>query len=156
MKLYTDEMHGNRDFVCSSTVSTGRTRRMIWTEPGEAAPAALKPHKARLLQRKVTRFDESNWWMWGRMHHRSAQPRVYVNGRTRVAQPFFIHKCRDYDGAVLAVFPRRADLDITAFRAALNAVNWADLGFVCDGRFLFTQRSLENAPLPASFEGFLP
>ncbi|MCK7501941.1 MAG: hypothetical protein MZW92_77240 [Comamonadaceae bacterium] len=28
-------------------------------------------------------------------------------------------------------------------------MDWADLGFVCDGRYLFTQRSLENAPLPA-------
>ena len=155
-ELYADAVHGNRDFVCSSTVSTGHTRRMIWTEPGEPAPAVLRPHKARLLQRKVTRFDESNWWMWGRMHHRSTQPRVYVNGKTRVAQPFFIHACTDYDGAVLAVFPRRADVDLSAFRAALNAVDWADLGFVCDGRYLFTQRSLENAPLPASFQVFLP
>ena len=155
-ELYADAVHGNRDFVCSSTVSTGHTRRMIWSDPGEPAPAALRPHKARLLQRKVTRFDESNWWMWGRMHHRSTQPRVYVNGKTRVAQPFFIHACTDYDGAVLAVFPRRADVDLSAFRAALNAVDWADLGFVCDGRYLFTQRSLENAPLPASFQVFLP
>ncbi len=155
-ELYADPAHGNRDFVCSSTVSTGLTRRMIWSEPGEAPPTVLLPHKARLLQRKVTRFDESNWWMWGRMHHRSAQPRVYVNGKTRVAKPFFTHPCTDYDGAVMAIFPRRPDVDIEAFRDTLNAVDWADLGFVCDGRFLFTQRSLENAPLPASFAAFLP
>ena len=155
-ELYTDLLQGNREFVCSSTVSTGQTRRMIFSEPGERAPHALLPHKARLLQRKVTKFDESNWWMWGRLHYRSAQPRVYVNGKTRVAKPFFVHPCNDYDGAVMAVFPRRADVDIEAFRDALNAVDWADLGFVCDGRFLFTQRSLENAPLPAEFERFLP
>ncbi len=155
-ELYTDLLQGNREFVCSSTVSTGQTRRMIFSEPGERPPHALLPHKARLLQRKVTKFDESNWWMWGRMHHRSTQPRVYVNGKTRVTQPFFVHPCKDYDGAVMAVFPRRADVDIEAFRDALNAVDWADLGFVCDGRFLFTQRSLENAPLPAAFERFLP
>ena len=155
-ELYTDLLQGNREFVCSSTVSTGQTRRMIFSEPGERAPHALLPHKARLLQRKVTKFDESNWWMWGRLHYRSTQPRVYVNGKTRVAQPFFMHPCNDYDGAVMAVFPRRADVDIEAFRDALNAVDWADLGFVCDGRFLFTQRSLENAPLPAEFERFLP
>lgn len=155
-ELYADLLQGNRDFVCSSTVSTGRTRRMIWTEPGEPPPPALLPHKARLLQRKVTRFDESNWWMWGRLHYRSAQPRVYVNGKTRAVRPFFLHPCTDYDGAVLAVFPRRADVDLAAFRDALNAVDWADLGFVCDGRFLFTQRSLEQAPLPAAFAPFLP
>ena len=41
--------------------------------------------------------------------------------------------------------------------AALNdEVPWAELGFVCDGRFLFSQRSLERAPLPASFTRFLP
>ena len=155
-ELYADLLQGNREFVCSSTVSTGQTRRMIFSEPGERPPHALLPHKARLLQRKVTKFDESNWWMWGRLHYRSTQPRVYVNGKTRVARPFFVHPCRDYDGAVMAVFPRRADADIEAFRDALNAVDWADLGFVCDGRFLFTQRSLENAPLPAGFERFLP
>jgi len=155
-ELYADPLQGNRDFVCSHTVSTGQTRRMIFSEPGESPPDALLPYKARLLQRRVTKFDESNWWMWGRMHHRSTQPRVYVNGKTRVAQPFFTHACDDYDGAVMAVFPRRADVDIEAFRDALNAVDWADLGFVCDGRFLFTQRSLENAPLPAGFARFLP
>jgi len=32
----------------------------------------------------------------------------------------------------------------------------ADLGFICDGRFLFTQRSLEQTPLPRAFESFLP
>ncbi len=155
-ELYADPLQGNREFVCSSTVSTGQTRRMIFSEPGEQPPPALLAHKARLLQRKVTKFDESNWWMWGRLHHRSTQPRVYVNGKTRVAQPFFVHPCKDYDGAVLALFPRRADVDLEAFRDALNAVDWADLGFVCDGRFLFSQRSLENAPLPAGFERFLP
>ena len=155
-ELYTDLLQGNREFVCSSTVSTGQTRRMIFSEPGERPPHALLPHKARLLQRKVTKFDESNWWMWGRLHYRSTQPRVYVNGKTRVAKPFFVHPCNDYDGAVMAVFPRRAEVDIEAFRDALNAVDWADLGFFCDGRFLFTQRSLENAPLPAEFERFLP
>ena len=155
-ELYTDLLQGNREFVCSSTVSTGQTRRMIFSEPGERPPHALLPHKARLLQRKVTKFDESNWWMWGRLHYRSTQPRVYVNGKTRVAKPFFMHPCNDYDGAVMAVFPRRADVDVEAFRDALNAVDWADLGFVCDGRFLFTQRSLENAPLPAEFGRFLP
>jgi adenine-specific DNA-methyltransferase len=155
-EIFTDPVAGNRDFVCSSTVSTGHTRRMIWSEPGEPPPASLQAHKQRLLGRKVTRFDESNWWMWGRNHHRSERPRVYVNGKTRMARPFFLHDCKDYDGAVMAIFPHRAEIDLAAFCAALNAVDWADLGFVCDGRFLFTQRSLENAPLPARFQDFLP
>ena len=54
------------------------------------------------------------------------------------------------------MFPHRTDVDLNELSAALNAVDWADLGFVCDGRYLFTQRSLENAPLPDSFRRFLP
>lgn len=154
--LYTAPLLGGRDFVCSSTVKTGQTRRMLWVEPGDPPPLSLFAHKARLLGRKVARFDESNWWQWGRVHHRSARARVYVNGKTRAARPFFMHDCKDYDGSVLAVFPRRDDVDPVAFRDALNAVDWDDLGFVCDGRFLFTQRSLEQAPLPAEFSRFLP
>jgi adenine-specific DNA-methyltransferase len=36
----------------------------------------------------------------------------------------------------------------------LNDVDWSELGFVCDGRFLFSQRSLEQALLPEAFAEF--
>ena len=153
--LYTSDDFGNRDFVCSATVATGETRRMLWCEPGQTPPAELLPHKERLIARRVRPFDESNWWQWGRGYHQSAQPRVYVNNKTRRTQPFFVHQCTHYDGAVMAIFPRDPAVDVAALAAALNGVDWADLGFVCDGRFLFTQRSLEQAPLPVSFRAFL-
>ena len=154
--LYASDDFGNRSFVCSATVATGETRRMLWCEPGKPPPAALLPHKARLIARRIRAFDESNWWQWGRGYHQSSQPRVYVNNKTRRPQPFFVHDCTHYDGAVMAIFPRDPAVDVQALAAALNGVDWADLGFVCDGRFLFTQRSLEQTPLPASFRAFLP
>jgi len=152
--LYEDPVHGTLEFVCSSTVKTGATRRMIWC-PG-APHEALLPHKARLLARRIRSFDESNWWQWGRGYFLSDAPRVYVNHKTRQENPFFIHNCPHYDGAVLAIFPKQPKVDIARFRDALNAIDWAELGFVCDGRFIFTQRSLENAPLPENFRRFLP
>jgi len=154
--IYASPTAGNRDFVCSSTVRTGETRRMIWCEPGEAPPPALLAHRSRLIRRRIRAFDDDNWWHWGRNYYQSDRPRVYVNGKTRATPPFFLHDCPHYDGAVLAVFPLRDDIDLIALRNALNGVDWADLGFVCDGRNLFTQRSLENSPLPAEFARFLP
>lgn len=140
---------GNLEFVCSSTVDTGRTRRAFFDVRNEW----LEQHKPRLLARRVRAFGEHNWWQWGRLHHRSGGPRIYVNGKTRKPRPFFLHECTHYDGSVLALFARPEVADLARAAELLNdAVDWQELGFVCDGRFLFSQRSLQTCMLPDVFE----
>ncbi|HEX5127359.1 MAG TPA: class I SAM-dependent methyltransferase [Rhodocyclaceae bacterium] len=138
---------GNAEFVCSKTFDTGELRRMIYG----IEHAHLVRHKAKLLARRVRRFDERNWWQWGRQHHRSDAPRIYVNCKTRRSQPFFLHPCNDYDGSILAIFPHDICTNMQQAVTALNAVDWDELGFVCDGRFLFTQRALQTCLLPEDF-----
>jgi adenine-specific DNA-methyltransferase len=54
---------------------------------------------------------------------------------------------------VLALFPRVPGMDMALAADLLNdQVDWAELGFICDGRFLFTQRTLQNCLLPPVFE----
>lgn len=141
---------GNLDFVCSKTIDTGETRRMIYNR----ADPRLTPHKDTLLSRRIRTFSERNWWEWGRGYHVSDAPRIYVNVKTRRESPFFMHECKAYDGSILALFPRREDAPLTELTSALNAVDWAELGFVCDGRHLFSQRALETCQLPAHFAAF--
>lgn len=147
---------GNLEFVCSRTVDTGETRRMIY---GIRHPH-LEAHKERLLARRVRRFDESNWWQWGRAHPINDQPRIYVNSKTRRREPFFLHDSPHFDGSILALFPTHTALsrrDLIQAVVMLNReVDWQELGFVCNGRFLFTQRSLQTCLLPATFSRFLP
>ncbi len=144
---------GNADFVCSRTAQTGELRRMIWRDREGPIPY-LEPFRERLLARRVAKFDESNWWKWGRRHFVSEAPRLYVNQKTRQPRPFFLDACRNYDGSILALFPHRRDADCARLRDLLNEVDWAELGFVCDGRFLFAQRSLAQALLPEDFAPF--
>ncbi len=147
---------GNMEFVCSKTVDTGETRRMLY---GIKHPH-LDKHKAELLARRIKPFDESNWWQWGRHFPISLHPRIYVNGRTRRAEPFFLHDCNAFDGAILALFLKNQKIarrDLIECTLMLNKeVDWQELGFVCDGRFLFTQRSLQTCLLPDKFSRFLP
>lgn len=140
---------GNLEFVCSKTIDTGETRRMIYN----VKHPSLNRHKERLLARRVRHFDETNWWMWGRAYHDApGRPRIYVNGRTRRKEPFFTHKCEAYDGSILALFPRVEGMDLQLAVKLLNsAVPWADLGFVVDGRFVFSQRTLQTVVLPDEF-----
>jgi adenine-specific DNA-methyltransferase len=149
-EIFTNAELGNADFVCSKTAQSGTTRRMIFDVP----LPHLAQFKERLLARRVARFDETNWWKWGRRHFVSAAPRVYVNHKTRRPQPFFTHPCTNYDGSILALFPHRRDIDMARLAAMLNEVDWHELGFVCDGRFLFSQRSLEQTLLPEEFVRF--
>lgn len=152
--IFANDALGNADFVCSKTAQTGQTRRMIFLD-GKMRPLPhLEQFRERLLARRVARFDESNWWKWGRRHFVSDAPRIYVNQKTRNPKPFFVHPCNNYDGSVLALFPHRKDADVEALSAMLNTVDWHELGFVCDGRFLFAQRSLEDTLLPEDFAAY--
>ncbi|KER11085.1 MAG: DNA methyltransferase [[Candidatus Thermochlorobacteriaceae] bacterium GBChlB] len=149
--VFTSEDFGNKDFVCSSTATDGKTRRMIFNQQ----MSYLEPFKERLLSRRIKVFNETNWWTWGRTHYQSGEKRIYVNCKTRRTRPFFLHKCNDYDGSVLAVFPKNQTINLRLLCERLNGVNWAELGFVCDGRHLFSQRSLENTLLPDAFAEFV-
>lgn len=147
-KVYKNEEHGNIDFVTSITRKTGKTERMVFVEkPTEY----LIENKQALINRKIRSFSEKNWWEWGRKHYISDKKRIYVNTKTRNKTPFFTNDCKNYDGSVLALFPHNQNLDIDILIQKLNEVNWYELGFVCDGRFLFSQKSLENTMLPNTF-----
>ena len=132
---------GGKEMVCSRTAATGETRRMIYNEYRKS----LEPHKPRLLRRRIRKFDESNWWEWGRGYCERPGRRIYVNSKTRNPKPFFASDVEAYDGSVIALFPKKG-IDPDRAVARLNKVDWNRLGFVCDGRLLFTQRSLATAP----------
>lgn len=129
------------EFVYSKTATTGETRKMIY----DRYDKSLEPHKQALLKRGIKKFNDQNWWSWGRaVDFREGAPRIYVNCKTRNPKPFFISKCDKWDGSVLALFPKNnIDLDLALNK--LNSIDWNDLGFVTGGRFVFSQKSLKEA-----------
>ena len=149
--IFTNEEYGNMDFVCSETCKTGRLRRMIYNEMNDY----ILSRESELRSRNIKKMTDDNWWKWGRDFYRSDRKRIYVNSKTRNKNPFFISDCKNYDGSVLAIFPNNEDVDIQELCDMLNAVNWKELGFVCGGRYLFSQKSLENSKLPEVFNKYI-
>lgn len=141
------------EFVCSKTRTNGETRNIIYNQFHEH----LLQYKQRLLDRGIKKFTEKTWWEWGRKFYVSDEPRVYVNGKTRIKDPFFLSEVRAYDGSVLAIFPKFtcSPEKLEEFKNDLNQVDWDDLGFIIDGRYVFAQRSLEKIVLPKVFEKYL-
>ena len=144
-KIFTHE-DGNKEFVCSYTKTNGTLKKMFYNVRNDY----LNEHKEILISRKIKKFTESNWWMWGRGYYISSQDRIYVNCKTRDKTPFFTHECKNYDGSILAIFPKQ-DIDIDKSIELLNSVDWDELGFKVGGRFCFSQKALENCYLPKSF-----
>jgi adenine-specific DNA-methyltransferase len=106
------------------------------------------------MDRKIKKFGEDNWWLWGRGFYDTNDDRIYVNCKSRDNKPFFTHECKSYDGSVLAIFPKRK-IDIKRAIELLNNVDWDDLGFKVGGRLCFSQKSLENSYLPNTFNELL-
>ena len=85
--------------------------------------------------------------MWGRpVNFRVGKPRIYVNCRTRIKDPFFTSKCDCWDGSLLALFPKE-EIDIEKATIVLNSLDWNELGFMTGGRYMFSQKSLKEAPI---------
>ena len=100
-----------------------------------------------LLARKIKRFDEDNWFDWGRpVKFREGEPRIYVNCRTRLKDPFFLSLCDRWDGSILALFPRKP-MDMLKAVDTLNSMDWDSLGFMTGGRYMFSQKSLKEVPI---------
>lgn len=143
---------GNVEFVCSKTKKTGELRKMFYN----IDVPYLRQYKNILINRKIKKFDNTNWYKWGRDYYQSDKPRIYINQKTRNASPFFYNDCKAYDGSILAIFPK-FDCDkhlILQVVNDFNNVDWNELGFVCDGRYLFSQKSLENIVLPDNFNKY--
>ena len=141
------------EFVCSYTNKTGKTKKMIYNSYHKD----LEKYKSILINRKIRKFNENNWWEWGRKFFESDKKRIYVNHKTRNKKPFFISDTKAYDGSILAIFPKKElnSAQLEKFCNILNIVNWEELGFVVDGRYIFNQKSLENSLLPNDFREFL-
>lgn len=140
------------NFVCSYTNKTGQYKKLIYNK----YHIDLEKHKEKLLKRQCKKITENNWWEWGRKFYESDLPRVYVNCRTRNKNPFFYSDVNAYEGSILAIFPKRNlnKNELLNFMKDLNLVDWNDLGFVTNGRFIFNQKSLEQTYLPEKFNKY--
>jgi adenine-specific DNA-methyltransferase len=142
---------GNEEFVFSKTRQTGKTRKMFYNIKNDY----IEQYKEILINRKIRKFTENNWWKWGRDFKKTTTKRIYVNCKTRAKDPFFIHECNNYDGSILALFVKNQKVDLNKLVKKLNEIDWDDLGFMCGDRYLFSQKSLKNTLLPREFEEFV-
>lgn len=109
----------------------------------------LMKNKNKLLNRKVKKCNENNWWKWGgakNIQYMSGDNDcIFVNQRTRDNNPFFIHKSSFFDGTMLCLIPKQT-CDLNQWINFLNNIPemFRDQGLLINNKYMFNKIKLDN------------
>ena len=109
----------------------------------------LEKNKEQLINRKVRKCNENNWWKWGCPRNikfmKNDYDRIFVNQRTRSETPFFIHKMSFFDGAVLCLIPKEK-YDLSKWIKYLNTNRklFTDHGLLINNKYMLNKIKLDN------------
>lgn len=135
---------GNIDLITSTTFTTGETKKAFYyIKELPKDHTYLHQFKEDLLKRKIKKFNQNDWFEWGRKIYLTDTPKIYVNSKTREEKPFFTNPCNYFDGSVLCLEPK-FNIDLEEWVDILNSLDWDSLGFKVGGRLVFGQRTLSN------------
>ena len=136
-----------------------RTERYIYTEtfPTKNAQidAHLEAHKQTLMERKIKKFSENNWYEWGAPRNISSirrlwgQPCIYVRNMTRQQEVGFIGNVQYFGGALLCMVPKK-NMTESQRRTVVDYLNSETFqnDYRYAGRFKIGHKQLSAAILP--------
>jgi adenine-specific DNA-methyltransferase len=137
----------------------GKVDKFIVTEAypsGNAAiDAHLLKHKAALLERKIKKFTEKNWWAWGALRNKTTveaalgRPCIYVRNMTRQDTVAFSDKVRYFGGGLLCLVPKKSmtAAEMTRIVGFLNSTT-VRKDYLYSGRFKIGHKQVCNIMVP--------
>jgi adenine-specific DNA-methyltransferase len=159
-----DEVFKHTD-LGNISVITGENRQetFIFIEsfpsPDPRIDAYLGSNKTILMERKIRKFHDQNWFEWGAPRNITTirrfwgQPCIYVATLTRDTRVAFLGKVAYFGGGLLMMIPKNADKKTTSSRFLESVVvhfNSPEFQqqYRFGGRFKMGQRMLCNASIP--------
>ena len=136
--------------------------KYIFTETfpthNEAIDTHLKAHKKALLERKIRKFSETNWFEWGAPRNISSiknywgRPCIYIRNMTRHKEVAFIGKVQYFGGTLLCLVPKTETETETEMLAMVEYMNSSifQSDYMYAGRFKIGHKQVSNALISAS------
>lgn len=146
---------GNIDVL----IDKGKVEKYIFVEsfPTESSDinTHLVSHKAQLLERKIRKFSEHNWFEWGAPRNLSSirshwdKQCIYVRNMTRNKDVAFVGKVQYFGGTLLCLVPK-VDMNEIEMKNIIEHFNSAEFqkDYLYSGRFKIGHRQISNAILP--------
>jgi len=150
-EIFQSDIYGNIEVLCSDFLKTNKKKKYIFyqKEIPENVKAYLLKYKEKLINRKIKKFNEENWFEWGAVRNLNSMMLkgecIYVNSKTRNKKPFFKEKIDYFDGSLLALIPKK-EINIDEWLYVLNnsEEEFKKQGFIVGNKYQFTQKSLSK------------
>jgi len=112
----------------------------------------LKNHKKELIERKIRKFTEKNWYEWGALRNFSSINKnigkecIYVYNLTRKSNVSFVGNVMYFGGNLIILIPKKK-CNLTKIVAYINSDEFKN-NFIFSKRFKIGHRSLSNSSFP--------
>jgi adenine-specific DNA-methyltransferase len=115
----------------------------------------LLEHKDELINRRIRKFNENNWFVWGAMRnmkvmeeHKGEQC-IYLRNLTRKEKVAFLGEVRYFGGKLIMLRPK-TECNISGVMEFLNSEEFRKK-FIFSGRFKIGQRQLVVSHIPKKY-----
>lgn len=135
-----------------------RSEKFIFTETfpteNQEINAHLLSNKDKLLERKIRKFSETNWFEWGAPRNISSikahwgKPCIYVRNMTRNKEVAFISTVQYFGGTLLCLIPKKEmpPSQLEKIQSYLNSPKFQK-DYMYSGRFKIGHKQVSNAIL---------
>jgi adenine-specific DNA-methyltransferase len=126
-----------KKFICIDAFPTGV----------KAVDDHLNANKKELLERKIRKFGDTNWFTWGAIRNKASidermgKDCIYVRTMTRKTDVAFIGKVQYFSGALLCLVPKEEGLDLAPILKVLNGTD-VKKDYLYSGRFKIGQKQV--------------
>lgn len=115
----------------------------------------LETHKVQLMERKIKKFSESNWFEWGAPRNVSSIQKywgkscIYVRNMTRNKEIAFNGKVQYFGGSLLCLIPKNnvSEIKIEKLIKYMNSSTFQK-DYIYSGRFKIGHKQISTAIFP--------
>lgn len=150
-EVYRNDI-GNMDVITDKD----KIQKYIFAETFPTGDTAIDEHlinnKPVLLQRKIRKFNEKNWFEWGAIRNISfvkqnfGNPCIYVRNITRKTEVAFIGTVQYFSGSLICLIPKK-DVELQKIVSFINTEN-LQKDYKYSGRFKIGHRQLYHMMVP--------
>ena len=113
----------------------------------------LEAYKTQLLDRRIKKFSESNWFEWGAPRNLDkikkfwGKPCIYVRNMTRKKDVAFHGTVQYFGGSLLCLIPKELDTNLSRYVNYLNTTTFQS-DYIYSGRFKIGHKQVSSAIIP--------